>query len=129
MSGSAAERWAKVRSFHYSLYPAERIAAAREQSVSVCLPARECAQTVGDIVTALLELREAGAIDEIVVVDAASRDGTAKVAERAGAVVWQEGDLLPEHGPVLGKGDAMGRGVSRAGGGRVGLPERRPEGI
>ncbi|HXN37892.1 MAG TPA: glucosyl-3-phosphoglycerate synthase [Solirubrobacteraceae bacterium] len=112
MSGSAAERWAKVRSFHYSLYPAERIAAAREQSVSVCLPARECAQTVGDIVTALLELREAGAIDEIVVVDAASRDGTAKVAERAGAVVWQEGDLLPEHGPVLGKGDAMWRALS-----------------
>ena len=112
MSGSAAERWAKARSFHHSLYPLERIAAEREQSVSVCLPARECAHTVREIVAALLELCEAGAIDEVVVVDAASRDGTAAVAQRAGAVVWQEGDLLPEHGPVLGKGDAMWRALS-----------------
>src|ERR1700689_642859 len=103
MSGFAAERWARDRSFHHSLYPPERIAAAREHRVSVCLPARECAQTVGEIVTALLELREAGAIDEVVVVDAASRDGTAAVAERAGAVVWQEAELMTGHGPGLGK--------------------------
>jgi glucosyl-3-phosphoglycerate synthase len=112
MPSSEAEHWAKARSFHHSLYPPERIAVAREQSVSVCLPARECAQTVGAIVTTLLSLREAGAIDEVVVVDAASRDGTAAVAERAGAVVWQEGDLMPEHGSVLGKGDAMWRALS-----------------
>jgi glucosyl-3-phosphoglycerate synthase len=112
MSGTAAERWAKARSFHHLLYPPERIAAEREHSVSVCLPARECAQTVGEIVTALIALRRAGAIDEVVVVDAASRDGTAAIAERAGATVWQEGDLMPEHGPVLGKGDAMWRALS-----------------
>jgi glucosyl-3-phosphoglycerate synthase len=112
MSGFAAERWARDRSFHHSLYPPERIAAAREHRVSVCLPARECAQTVGEIVTALLELREAGAIDEVVVVDAASRDGTATIAQRAGAVVYQEADLLPDLGPVLGKGDAMWRALS-----------------
>lgn len=112
MPDATADDSAIARSFHHSLYPPERIAAARERSVSVCLPARECAQTVGQIVTALLALCEAGAIDEVVVVDAASRDGTAAVAERAGAVVWQEGDLLPEHGPVLGKGDAMWRALS-----------------
>ncbi len=80
--------------------------------MSVCLPARECAATVGQIVRALLELRESGAIDEVVVVDAASADGTAAVAERAGAVVWQEAELMPAHGPVLGKGDAMWRALS-----------------
>jgi glucosyl-3-phosphoglycerate synthase len=112
MSSSTAERWAKARSFHHSRYPAERIAAERGQSVSVCLPARECAQTVGKIVAELLELREAGAIDEVVVVDAASADGTAASAERAGAVVWQEAELMPAHGPVLGKGDAMWRALS-----------------
>jgi glucosyl-3-phosphoglycerate synthase len=115
MSSLTAERWAKARSFHHSLYPAERIAAARAArglGVSVCLPARECASTVGEIVTALGELREAGAIDRIVVVDAASADGTAGVAERAGAVVWQQDELLPAYGPVLGKGDAMWRALS-----------------
>ena len=59
-----------------------------------------------------MALREAGAIDEIVVVDAASADGTAVRAERAGAVVWQEQELMPEHGAVLGKGDAMWRALS-----------------
>jgi glucosyl-3-phosphoglycerate synthase len=108
----AAERWAKARSFHHSLYPAARIAAAREQSVSVCLPARECAQTVGEIVGVLAGLREAGAIDQLLVVDAASRDGTAEIALRAGAEVVQETELLPQTGPVLGKGDAMWRALS-----------------
>jgi len=113
---TAAERWAKARTFHHSLYPAARIAAERRVSVSVCVPARECAGTVGGIVTALAELRRAGAIDEIVVVDAGSRDGTAVVAERAGAVVHQEAELLPGFGPVLGKGDAMWRALSVLGG-------------
>ncbi|MGO9322499.1 MAG: glucosyl-3-phosphoglycerate synthase [Solirubrobacteraceae bacterium] len=112
MSATAAERWAKARSFHHSQFPAQRIAAERRHSVSVCLPARECAETVGEIVGELVALREAGAIDEVVVVDAASADGTAAVAERAGASVWQEGELLPAHGPVLGKGDAMWRALS-----------------
>jgi glucosyl-3-phosphoglycerate synthase len=110
---------AKPRSFHHSSYPPARIAAARAErglGVSVCLPARECAQTVGEIVDALGELRSAGAIDEIVVVDAASADGTATVAERAGAVVWQEDELMPSWGPALGKGDAMWRALSVLGG-------------
>jgi len=116
MSPTAAERWAKARSFHHSLFPPERIAAERDRSVSVCLPARECAETVGEIVGELVMLREMGAIDEVVVVDAASADGTATVAERAGAVVWQEAELMPSYGPVLGKGDAMWRALSVLGG-------------
>jgi glucosyl-3-phosphoglycerate synthase len=106
---------ASIRSFHHSSYPAARIASAkaeRQLSVSVCLPARECAETVGEIVTVLGELRELGVIDEIVVVDAGSADGTAEVAERAGAVVRQEAELMPSFGPVLGKGDAMWRALS-----------------
>jgi len=112
MSASAAEAWAKARTFHHSPYSAQRIASERAQSVSVCLPARDCAQTVGEIVAALVALREAGAIDEVAVVDAASADGTAAVAARAGATVWQEAELMPAYGPVLGKGDAMWRALS-----------------
>jgi glucosyl-3-phosphoglycerate synthase len=119
MSSTTAARWAQTRSFHHSLYPAARIAGERAErglSVSVCLPARECAETVGQIVGALADLREAGGIDEVVVVDAASVDGTAAVAERAGAIVWQEAELMPSYGPVLGKGDAMWRALSVLGG-------------
>jgi glucosyl-3-phosphoglycerate synthase len=112
MPAAAPGAWAKARSFHHSLYSAERIAAERRQTISVCLPARECASTVGSIVEVLLALREAGALDEVLVVDAASRDGTAEVAERAGARVLQEAELMSEFGPVLGKGDAMWRALS-----------------
>ncbi len=116
MSSAAAERWAKARSFHHSRFSPERLAAERAHSVSVCLPARECAQTIGPIVTSLLELREAGVLDEVLVVDAASADGTAAAAERAGALVRQEAELMPAFGPVLGKGDAMWRALSVLGG-------------
>ncbi|HST56556.1 MAG TPA: glucosyl-3-phosphoglycerate synthase [Solirubrobacteraceae bacterium] len=81
-------------------------------SVAVCLPARNCAATVGRVVGALAELREAGVLDELVVIDAGSSDGTASVAVQAGATVYQEAELLPQFGPVLGKGDAMWRGLS-----------------
>ena len=108
----AAEQWTTTRTFHHSLYPAERIAKEREQSVSVCLPARECAGTVGAIVGVLAGLRATGAIDQLLVVDAASTDGTAKLAARAGAEVVQEAELLAETGQVLGKGDAMWRALS-----------------
>jgi glucosyl-3-phosphoglycerate synthase len=55
-------------------------------------------------------------VDEIAVVDASSTDGTAELARQAGAEVWQEGELMGEHGPMLGKGDAMWRALSRLSG-------------
>jgi glucosyl-3-phosphoglycerate synthase len=75
-------------------------------AVSVVVPARECADTIGPIV---LAIQDAG---QVLVVDAASRDGTARIAADAGAEVVQEADLMPEFGPVLGKGDAMWRSLS-----------------
>jgi glucosyl-3-phosphoglycerate synthase len=112
MSAAGAERSAQLRTFHHSRFPAEAIAARRERSVTVCLPARECAGTIGGIVERLARLRAVGVLDEIVVVDAASADGTAAIAAAAGARVLQEAELLPAAGPVLGKGDAMWRGLS-----------------
>ena len=74
-------------------------------AVSVVVPARECADTIGPIVRAI----DAG---QVIVLDAASRDGTAQVAADAGADVVQEAELMPGFGPVLGKGDAMWRSLS-----------------
>jgi glucosyl-3-phosphoglycerate synthase len=75
--------------------------------VSACVPAREEAATIGQIVATL-----AAEVDQVVVVDAASADGTAHVAAGAGAEVYDESELLPELGPVLGKGDAMWRSLT-----------------
>lgn len=100
------------RTFHHSRYDAAWLAARRTDSISVCVPARECVDTVGRVVGELVGLRTAGAIDEVVVIDGASQDGTAERAAEAGATVHQEADLLSDFGPVRGKGDAMWRAQS-----------------
>jgi glucosyl-3-phosphoglycerate synthase len=118
-----------LRTFHHSSYPPERIAAAKRESVTVCLPARECAGTAGEVVAALVPLREQGAIDEILVVDAASPDGTAEIAAAAGASVVQEAELMPSYGPVLGKGDAMWRALGACEGALVCFLDADTEGF
>jgi len=81
--------------------------------VSVVLPARDCAETVeGVLATAVVPLADAGLVDQLLVIDGGSSDGTAERALRAGAEVHAEDELLPEHGPALGKGDAMWRALS-----------------
>jgi glucosyl-3-phosphoglycerate synthase len=75
-------------------------------AVSVVLPAKECAATIVPIVRAL------PAVGQLLVIDAASEDGTADLATGAGAEVVQEADLLTELGPVRGKGDAMWRALA-----------------
>jgi glucosyl-3-phosphoglycerate synthase len=111
MAFDSATRWRKDRSFHHSRYD-EAFLAARRQSVSVCLPARECARTIGPIVELLAGLRERGAIDQLVVIDANSADATARIAADAGASVHCEAELMVDYGPVAGKGDAMWRSLS-----------------
>src|SRR5476649_2305210 len=103
--------WQRARSFHHSRYD-EAALLARERSISVCLPARDCAATVGPIVAALAGLRERGAIDQLVVIDGGSSDATAQIASDAGASVFSESELMTGYGPVAGKGDAMWRSLS-----------------
>ncbi len=101
-----------IRSFHHSQFPLELLLEHKRESVTVVLPAREVADTIGDIIGRLQSLD--GLIDQIVVVDAASQDGTAALAARLGAEVHQESDLLPDFGQALGKGDAMWRALAVA---------------
>ncbi len=107
----SAGGWLEQRSFHHSRYD-EAFLAARRRTVSVCLPARECAPTIGPIVERLVALRERGAIDEVVVIDGGSLDATAQIAADAGASVHAEASLMAGYGPVAGKGDAMWRALS-----------------
>ncbi len=98
-----------IRSFEHAEFPLELLVERKQATVSVVLPAREVADTVGPIVERILALD--GLVDQVLVVDADSRDGSADVARRAGAEVRLQDELLPELGPVLGKGDAMYRAL------------------
>ena len=98
-----------IRSFRHADFPIELLLERKRASVTVVLPAREVADTIEPIVERILAL--AALVDQLLVVDAASVDGTAEVATRAGAEVHQQHELRPELGPVLGKGDAMWRAL------------------
>jgi glucosyl-3-phosphoglycerate synthase len=101
-----------IRRFHHSDFDLPRLLEHKSEPVTVVLPAREVADTIGEIVERLRGLDPL--IDQVLVVDAESSDGSADVAARAGADVHQESELMPEFGQVLGKGDAMWRALSVA---------------
>jgi glucosyl-3-phosphoglycerate synthase len=105
-----ARAWHKTNSFVHDAFPPAQLAAQREVSVSICLPARNEARTIGSILAQLVPLQEQGVVDQIVVVDN-STDATAAIAHSFGVEVHDQEDLAPEHGPVLGKGDAMWRAL------------------
>lgn len=96
---------------HHSEFTAGRVAAEREASISVCLPARDEALTIGSIVSDLLPLLELGAIDQLAVMDD-SQDGTGDIARALGAEVYDQSSLCAELGRVRGKGDAMWRALT-----------------
>ena len=105
--------WFARRTFHHERYAdASALVRAKEErgvTVSVCLPTRDEADTVGDIVRTIREelVEQVPLVDEIAVIDSASTDGTDAVAAEAGAVVHQDTDILPQLEPYGGKGDAL----------------------
>jgi glucosyl-3-phosphoglycerate synthase len=78
-------------------------------AISVCLPARNEAGTIGAIVETV---RASALVDEVVVVDDGSTDGTARVATAAGARVVAECEILPEAGPGAGKGNVLWKALA-----------------
>jgi glucosyl-3-phosphoglycerate synthase len=115
-------QWFEQRSFHHrdfqslALLPADRSADGPERpSVTLILPCRNVADTIGTILDTVAGLRErSGMPEQVIVVDADSADGTADVARSRGAEVYSENELMLQYGPAQGKGDAMWRALSVA---------------
>lgn len=80
-------------------------------SVSVCIPARNEAATVGELVRAVRRHPRVVADGEVLVLDHASTDDTAANAAAAGATVLSADNILADFGPALGKGDVLWRSV------------------
>jgi glucosyl-3-phosphoglycerate synthase len=77
-------------------------------TVSVCLPARDEESTLGQIVASVRRnLVEQQVVDEVVVIDDGSTDGTAEVARWEGARVLRADEVLPDVPPGSGKGNAL----------------------
>ncbi len=86
----------------------------RRASVTVLVPARDEAVTIAPIVRDLVALRGDGLVEQVLVAEHDSTDGTAEVAIRLGAEVVRTSDVFPALGPVVGKGDNLWRGLTAA---------------
>ncbi|HEV2891378.1 MAG TPA: glucosyl-3-phosphoglycerate synthase [Frankiaceae bacterium] len=107
------EDWLARRTFHHSAFdPRDLVARKQGQTVSVVLPALDEARTVGDVVRSFVPLVDSGLVDELVVIDPGSTDGTDVAARSAGATVVYEADVLPAYGRVPGKGEAMWKSLA-----------------
>ncbi len=78
-------------------------------TISVCLPARDEEATVGHIVASVRRnlMERAPLVDEVVVMDDGSTDGTAEAAHWEGAKVHAVADVLPALPSGSGKGNAL----------------------
>ncbi|TFV63952.1 glucosyl-3-phosphoglycerate synthase [Geodermatophilus sp. DF01-2] len=105
-------RWLSRRTYVGADYDAATLCEAKRRrgvTVSVVLPALDEERTVGAIVSAIRRelVERTPLVDELVVADSGSTDRTAAVAAAAGARVITVDDLLPSHGQVPGKGEAL----------------------
>jgi glucosyl-3-phosphoglycerate synthase len=113
----SVREWFAQRSFHYQDFSglAEPGHAGRRLTTTLVFPTRDVAETIGPILARVARLNErSGLIDQVMLVDADSTDGTGDIALGYGAEVYSENELLPAFGPAQGKGDAMWRSLSVA---------------
>lgn len=106
-----------IRTFdHREFDPEAMVAEKGGHRISVCLPARDEAATVGGIVSSIVQhlVEAVPLVDEVLVVDDHSTDDTAAVAAAAGATVVDAASVLADHAPGPGKGKALWRSLARS---------------
>lgn len=113
------EAWATCRTSGAKDWPPHQLLRVKgDTSVSVVIPARNEEGTVGTIVTSIRSdfIQSVSLVDEVIVVDSRSTDGTAAAALAAGADVVSEEEMTSGLPPMGGKGDALWSGVAAASG-------------
>ena len=102
--------WSRRHTHHWDDWGLEELTAAKAaRAVSLVVPARNEAATVGDVVTKVRSalVDTVALVDEIVVIDSDSTDDTYAVASDAGATVHRSAEIRPDLGTRPGKGEAM----------------------
>jgi glucosyl-3-phosphoglycerate synthase len=106
------DAWFARRTSRWQDWPPDDLLAAKKRlgvTVSVIIPARNEQRTVAGVVTAIGRslISKVPLVDELVVMDSDSTDGTADAAAAAGAKVYRTSDVLAAAGSYAGKGEAL----------------------
>lgn len=110
MSASTLSQVSAVRTFDASSFSmADAVAAKRGRTVSVCIPCKNEAATIGTLVAMMrAELVDTnGLVDELIVLDDNSTDDTAAIATANGATVVSVSAVNEVYGVGRGKGNAL----------------------
>ncbi|HEX5115804.1 MAG TPA: glucosyl-3-phosphoglycerate synthase [Pseudonocardiaceae bacterium] len=108
----ATRAWFAERTWQSPQWTVDELVRARgSRTVSVVLPALDEESTVGGVVRSVLPL-VGPVVDECVVIDSGSTDGTVDAATAAGARVVHRDDVLPGVPPLPGKGEVLWRSVA-----------------
>jgi glucosyl-3-phosphoglycerate synthase len=99
-----------VRTFELATCSTQELVDAKAgRTVSVCIPCRDEAATVGPLVTSIRKalIERVPLVDQLLVIDDRSTDDTAGVASDAGAEVVPIEKIHLEHGEGHGKGNVL----------------------
>lgn len=107
----AIYRWVRERTYDGMDFALPTVLHAGKESrgvrTAVILPSLNEEKTVGGVIATALEVKEAGLIDEVILIDSDSTDGTVEIARAYDIPVFRHREVRPDLGSFSGKGEAM----------------------
>ena len=110
-AGDEIYKWVRARTYEASDFSLPALLRSYKKKlgkkIAVVLPSLNEEATVGNVINTALEVKQVGLIDEVILIDSASTDGTVDIARSFGIPVFLHHEVRPELGAFRGKGEAM----------------------
>lgn len=107
------DKWFAENSFHaHEFEDVDRLVAMKQRQgvkISLGLPTLNEEKTIGKVIKTVRQafVKDQPLLDEIVVIDSNSEDGTVAIAQDLGVPVFRHSEILPQYGTFVGKGEAL----------------------